>query len=99
MPARKPSYTWRCGVASGRGSRARAAGAGREEARASPAGGLGGQVGFVGGGQRYVIRRAYHSAPAPPTILSRRGGHAGPLLRPPGGGGPAAIAVTLVDGL
>src|SRR5213592_2346649 len=70
-----------------------------EEAQAILAAGLVAHVGFVERGQPYVIPMAYHYDPATPTILYLHGGHASRLLRRLGNGAPAAIAVTLVDGL
>ena len=70
-----------------------------EEAQAILAAGLVAHVGFVERGQPYVIPMAYHYDPATPSILYLHGGHASRLLRRLGNGAPAAIAVTLVDGL
>ena len=70
-----------------------------EEAQAILAAGLVAHVGFVERGQPYVIPMAYHYDPATPSILYLHGGHASRLLRRLASGGPAAIAVTLVDGL
>ena len=70
-----------------------------EEAPAILAAGLVAHVGFVERGQPYVIPMAYHYDPATPNILYLHGGHASRLLRHLASGGPAAIAVTLVDGL
>jgi len=70
-----------------------------EEAPAILAAGLVAHVGFVERGQPYVIPMAYHYDPATPSTLYLHGGHASRLLRHLASGGPAAIAVTLVDGL
>jgi len=70
-----------------------------EEAQAILAAGLVAHVGFVERGQPYVIPMAYHYDPATPSILYLHGGHASRLLRRLANGAPAAIAVTLVDGL
>src|SRR5438132_7006922 len=70
-----------------------------QEAQAILAAGLVAHVGFVERGQPYVIPMAYHYDPATPNILYLHGGHASRLLRHLASGGPAAIAVTLVDGL
>src|SRR2546429_6747431 len=70
-----------------------------EEAPAILAAGLVAHVGFVERGQPYVIPMAYHYDPATPSILYLHGGHVSRLLRRLASGAPAAIAVTLVDGL
>ena len=70
-----------------------------EEAQAILAAGLVAHVGFVERGQPYVIPMAYHYDPTTPQTLYLHGGHASRLLRHLASGGPAAIAVTLVDGL
>ena len=70
-----------------------------EEAPAILAAGLVAHVAFVERGQPYVIPMAYHYDPATPSILYLHGGHASRLLRRLASGAPAAIAVTLVDGL
>src|SRR6184192_1602537 len=70
-----------------------------EEAQAILAAGLVAHVGYVERGQPYVIPMAYHYDPTTPQTLYLHGGHASRLLRHLASGGPAAIAVTLVDGL
>jgi uncharacterized protein len=70
-----------------------------DEAPAILAAGLVAHVAFVERGQPYVIPMAYHYDPVTPSILYLHGGHASRLLRRLASGGPAAIAVTLVDGL
>jgi len=70
-----------------------------DEAPAILAAGLVAHVAFVERGQPYVIPMAYHYDPATPSILYLHGGHASRLLRRLASGAPAAIAVTLVDGL
>ena len=70
-----------------------------EEAQAILAAGLVAHVGLVERGQPYVIPMAYHYDPTTPQTLYLHGGHASRLLRHLASGGPAAIAVTLVDGL
>ena len=70
-----------------------------DEASAILAAGLVAHAAFVERGQPYVIPMAYHYDPATPSILYLHGGHASRLLRRLASGAPAAIAVTLVDGL
>src|SRR5437867_8675550 len=70
-----------------------------EEAQAILGAGLVAHVAFVERGQPYVIPMAYHYDRTMPGTLYLHGGHASRLLRHLASGGPAAIAVTLVDGL
>ena len=70
-----------------------------EEAPAILAAGLVAHVGFVERGQPYVIPMAYYYDPTTPRTLYLHGAHASRLLHHLTSGAPAAIAVTLVDGL
>jgi uncharacterized protein len=70
-----------------------------EEAPAILAAGLVAHVGVVERGQPYVIPMAYYYDPTTPRTLYLHGAHASRLLHHLTSGAPAAIAVTLVDGL
>ena len=61
--------------------------------------GLVAHVGFVDGGQPFVIPMTYHFDPANPRMLYLHGSHQGRLMRHLATGAPVCLSVTLVDGL
>jgi nitroimidazol reductase NimA-like FMN-containing flavoprotein (pyridoxamine 5'-phosphate oxidase superfamily) len=70
-----------------------------EQAAAILAAGLVAHVGFVAEGRPQVIPMSYHYAPSEPDVLYLHGSPASRLLATLLQGGPACVAVTLLDGV